>query len=1603
MSDENYGYPSEGLESLCLCETDADSLELALVDVIEVGGNPAAGLATVATTGEYADLLNKPVIPTTAAQVGAVAAEAGKRLLTAEEAATLQTIDPEATKNRPDAELLARSNHTGSQEMSTVVGLADALDGKVVKQTGKGLTSNDYTDLEKIKLGRVADDATKNSPDAVLLARQNHTGTQAMSTIDGLAAALAEKLSPVPGMGLSHNDYTDADKAIVTGLGTDIADLKTGKVDVVPGKGLSSSDYTLAEKQKLASLANYDPTALQAQVTALSTSKVDKVAGKGLSTEDFTSAEKTKLSGLSNFDASAINATLSSLQANKVDKSGNKVLSTEDYSTAEKAKLAGIAAGATVNAADQTLLARANHTGTQSIATVTGLQDALDARVLSIAGSTLMTAAQSAKLASVASGATVNQTDAFLVSRANHTGTQAQSTIVGLETALADRVTADNALAAAITAVDAKKVDAVANKGLSTNDYTTAEKTKLAGLANYNDATLVASIATKVDKVAGKGLSSTDFTQTEKDKLATLVNYDDVPLQNAVLSTVNALEDRVRDTYVQKVQGKGLSSTDYTQAEKDKLSSVAAGATANAADSFLINRANHQGTQPITSIVGLQTALSAKVDVVSGKALSSNDYTTAEKNKLALLEGSHYRGTFVSLSALTAGVAAPKLGDYADVDVGAGSDVQRYIWDNTDNKWVMQTGAPTSMTAAQVKALYEANADTNAFTDAEKLKLSGGLPNNDVKLTNVLTSGRFGVYGTLNAPASGRTVMIMCELAADALGFKVIIPNSALAAVPGVKVSISAATGFGNRDANWYMEPTPPGSSGWLPCTFNGQPSGTLAPAFTTELASWTAWDLTACRTLGVTDGGTLPVVAVRIQYPANAPITYPLNGIYGCRVVGKHRVLRATQQDVLGIDTPSAYTTTATVDDQVPVPVIQYTTLKPGLQVQMFGDSEVEGIGSGVRCFGGLQRAAVLASKLDLPVEYCNNGMYGKGPKVYSAAIGYYSKVVEPSAIFYGVYSPNNTPPGGMPQYAIEEDYLGIAALQNAAADLVNKPSLFLLGGWPTNPNTGDGSRYVFGAGDKARRDLNDFIKTIGGVVVMSGYVDVMTGTRLASGQDQMKAGFTDDNLHPNDAGYDAVSLIVKPYIVGLTITSASAAALAAKEFSSDITPWADSRGAQNWSTSTTPAAPLSRSPLWRMEARGQMVRMRYDQMQSVSGDSISQLKQRMLTDTPPTGITVTPSQVPPGIAWLQIGTNSVNASVPLGAKGVSGTLLGDLWWCIDWLVTRGHRVMLLAEWPRGDTSANSGLLTPDNQKLMYAYHNAILQIKTKNVWIVDVWPRAADPARLDAAPRPGMLNNDDLHQSIGIAEVTCDEGVRVMRDEMSLKRIKATVSSNGDQWDAALNPGGCLNTNPMLKLGTGGTVTPGTAFDGSVACTGVAPQGYTLSSSGGLKANGRFGTITMDDGTIRDAYFIDITGRATANNAYISLRQPGLVGKIASGDLLEALYECVVQNPNENFSCPGLMVDTGAAATRAYGGLSITNDKQMPTSLLRPSTYWVPRAAQLPVGATLPSQITLDFRTYFVLGGAYSATAGSDLSVASQVTIAYLCGSLRKVQPSN
>ena len=107
---------------------------------------------------------------------------------------------------------------------------------------------------------------------------------------------------------------------------------------------------------------------------------------------------------------------------------------------------------------------------------------------------------------------------------------------------------------------------------------------------------------------------------------------------------ISALIANLRKIFVQQETGKGLSTEDFTTEEKTKLAGIAENS-----NKYVLPTASSTvlGGVKIGSNVQIANGtisvdLSGKVDKVTGKALSTNDYTTAEKNKLAgIAEGAN--------------------------------------------------------------------------------------------------------------------------------------------------------------------------------------------------------------------------------------------------------------------------------------------------------------------------------------------------------------------------------------------------------------------------------------------------------------------------------------------------------------------------------------------------------------------------------------------------------------------------------------------------------------------------------------------------------------------------------------------------------------------------------------------------------------------------------------------------------------------------------------------------------------------------------------------------------------------------------------------------
>ena len=162
-----------------------------------------------------------------------------------------------------------------------------------------------------------------------------------------------------------------------------------------------------------------------------------------------------------------------------------------------------------------------------------------------------------------------------------------------------------------------KKVDKVTGKGLSTNDYTTAEKNKLSGVAaganNYTHpgshpaSMIIESINKRFVTDAEKAGWDAKETPVNAQAKATKALTDATAYVNTKVKTDVPVGAKFTDTIVDisgkvdKVSGKGLSTNDYTTAEKNKLSAIPEGA---------------KFTDTITSING-KTGVITKADIVA--------------------------------------------------------------------------------------------------------------------------------------------------------------------------------------------------------------------------------------------------------------------------------------------------------------------------------------------------------------------------------------------------------------------------------------------------------------------------------------------------------------------------------------------------------------------------------------------------------------------------------------------------------------------------------------------------------------------------------------------------------------------------------------------------------------------------------------------------------------------------------------------------------------------------------------------------------------------------------------------------------------------------
>ena len=182
-------------------------------------------------------------------------------------------------------------------------------------------------------------------------------------------------------------------------------------------------------------------------------------------------------------------------------------------------------------------------------------------------------------------------------------------------------------------------------------------------LLSYFKTKLDLLFASKVDKVDGKGLSDTNFTQEEKTKLANIATGAEVNVNADWNATTG--DAAILNKPENLVQDANYTHTDnnYTTEEKQKLSGIAAGANKTTVDATF----STTSTNPVQNKV-INAALNNKVDKVDGKGLSTEDFTTTEKNKLSgisegakdnVIETIQKNGTELTVTDKTVNITVP--------------------------------------------------------------------------------------------------------------------------------------------------------------------------------------------------------------------------------------------------------------------------------------------------------------------------------------------------------------------------------------------------------------------------------------------------------------------------------------------------------------------------------------------------------------------------------------------------------------------------------------------------------------------------------------------------------------------------------------------------------------------------------------------------------------------------------------------------------------------------------------------------------------------------------------------------------------------------------
>ena len=426
--------------------------------------------------------------------------------------------------------------------------LEGMMDLFVPKEDGKGLSTNDYTDEDKDKVTSLYNQVYGSTSNDITVVNLNpNTETDEPDDGDTLTEVLSVFMKRLGKVEMKEYDVD----SIIEGLTESFVDNDTFNttldkyVEKEEGKVLSSNDYTDEDKEKVTSLYNqvYGSTSNDITVTNLNPNTENDEPDDGDTLTEVLSIIMKRIGEveLRDYDVDTIVDELSKdfitvdALSNYVKKEEGKGLSTNDFTDEFKEKV--------------TDLYNQIYGSTSNDITVVNLNSTEEGEPDD--GDTLTEV-----LSKLMHQLGLIRNDVEKVDTESLTSEEADKKYAAKED-LSNYVLAED------------------GKGLSSNDYTDAEKDKLSKLSNEAKDIIITNINSTIDGAIDDGDNLPEFASKvvrDLEKLNSEIKTIDGITTGNTEDLIELIENA--DNYVLKEDGKGLSSNDYNDEDKEKVETI---------------------------------------------------------------------------------------------------------------------------------------------------------------------------------------------------------------------------------------------------------------------------------------------------------------------------------------------------------------------------------------------------------------------------------------------------------------------------------------------------------------------------------------------------------------------------------------------------------------------------------------------------------------------------------------------------------------------------------------------------------------------------------------------------------------------------------------------------------------------------------------------------------------------------------------------------------------------------------------------------------------------------------------------------------------------